>query len=84
MNDRKSILGVIVMIALVTAPIAATPILQQLQSAQAAINRVGGDVRIGGVTSLIEEESKKLIRAPVATSGNNVAKQQNRRLGNYF
>jgi hypothetical protein len=58
-------------IAIILTMVVVTP-TTMLQSTQAAINRVGGDVTAGGGTHLVELEKSTMHRAPMATSGNSV------------
>lgn len=77
-TKRKTILGVIISVILLVATIATVIPTILLQSAQAALDRFGGDVkaRTGGGTlsSLVqlEPEEKTPKHVPIATSGDNV------------
>jgi hypothetical protein len=66
---NKPILGLGIAITLTMAIVTA---ISMLQSTQAAINRVGGDVTAGGGAHLVELEKSTMHRAPIATSGNSV------------
>jgi len=75
-TKRKTTLGVIISVILLTATI--TTVIPTIQSAQAALDRFGGDVKAGtGAGTLsslaeLEPEEKTPKRVPIATSGDNV------------
>jgi hypothetical protein len=77
-KKRKTTLGVIVSVILLTATITTVIPTILLQSAQAALDRFGGDVKAGtggGILSSLAElepEEKTPKRVPIATSGDNV------------
>jgi hypothetical protein len=74
-TKRKTTLGVITSVILLTATITTVISTILLQSAQAALDRFGGDVKAatgGGTLTSLEPEEKTPKHIPIATSGDNV------------